>query len=94
MFDMFPNEIIYFIQEQLEFIDKINLKTCNSFLYDTIKIIDLYNIDNYLLNKFNDEILLNYPYCVQLNAENNRNIKNVSHMTNLKKLVARQIVNL
>ena len=59
-------------------------KFANGYLYVT----DLYNLDTELLKKLDNCIIKKYPFVKKLDAFNNSNITNVSHMKSLKMLNA------
>ena len=52
--------------------------------FNKLKIIDLYNIKYKYLEKLNDNILQIYKDCERLYAKDNKNVKNINHLTNLK----------
>ena len=57
-------------------------------MYDIIKITNLYDIDQHLLNKLDDDILRNYNDVIKLDANSNWKITNINHMKNLQVLNA------
>ena len=65
------NNIIY---DHLDFIEKIRLKSTNKYFHDIIEITYLYDIDQYLLNKLDDDILRNYNDVIRLDANSNNKI--------------------
>ena len=87
-FILLPIEVINIISHYGHFFDKIRLKSVNKYLYSVVKITDLYDIDDNLLNKLDDNILINYCHVLKLNAKDNPNITNVNHMIYLQKLNA------
>jgi hypothetical protein len=61
-----PIELNNIIFDHLDFMEKIRLKNTNKYLYNIIKITNLCDIDQHLLNKLDDNILKNYAHSVIL----------------------------
>ena len=85
-----PLEIWYQILNYLNLKSQINLILTHIYLRDNLWITDLYNIDEKLLIKLDDQILGHkmFSHVTRLNARDNKKITNVSLMTNLKILYA------
>jgi hypothetical protein len=66
MFNVLPIELNNIIFDHLDFMEKIRLKNTNKYLYNIIKITNLCDIDQHLLNKLDDNILKNYAHSVIL----------------------------
>lgn len=84
-------EIWQIILDVSDFLTQIRLTQVCIDLNQCLRITDFYNIDNCYLQKLNDNILKNYPYITQLNADSNINVTNVNHLSRLKKLNAEYI---
>ena len=77
-------DLLKVIFNKLDFLSQIRFRQISKLHYSNLHIIDLYHIHYKYLELLNDEILKNYPYIEFLNAFDNRKIKNIDHMKNLK----------
>ena len=84
-----PIEIWQVIVNFCDSLNQIRFCQISKFANSYLRVTDLYNLDNKLLGKLNDEIIKKYPFVVELDACNNNKITNVSGMRSLKKLDTR-----
>ena len=63
---MFPIELINIIIEHTDLIEKTRLMRATKYLHNMVRITDLYNISEKLLQKLNDNILKCYPHVIKL----------------------------
>ena len=61
----------------MNFKTQIRLTLVCKVLHHYLRITDFYNIYSCYLNKLTDEILINYPHIIELNANKNEKITNV-----------------
>ena len=80
----------YVIFKFLDFETQLGIIFTSKFFRDNLFITDLYNIDRFYLKKLTNNILRFkiFKYVIKLNVDYNKKIKNISFMTNLKKLNA------
>ena len=81
------NDIIYYcIYNHCDLTTQYHLKQLDTYFYDCLHIINLYDISTKHKDKLCDEILIKLEHVKYLYASYNTKIKNIRHMVNLRKL--------
>ena len=88
---MLPLDILKIIFNNLDFKSQMNMISSRNYFRSHLFITDLYNIERKYLDNLTTEILKYsiFSHVIELDANNNNKITNVSFMTSLKKLNAR-----
>lgn len=85
---VFPLEIWQILLNKIDFLSQIRLtQVCEDF-HQVLRIENFYEINAKYLKLLTDNILKNYPYITRLDAGDNPNVKDVSHLIHLKVLNA------
>ena len=85
-----PIELWNIIFHYLDFKHKHILKLVCKKFNNELLITDLFSIDHKYLCKLDQEIIKRYSHATKLDASSNKNIKDVSHMSNLRVLWAEE----
>jgi len=81
-----PTEILQQLLNHLDFASRISLSRVSSYLNRMICVTNFLDLPLKCRMKLNDKILRQYPHITQLDANNNPNIRDISHLTCLKTL--------
>src|SRR5271154_1679792 len=84
-----PAEILELLLNHLDFASQINLSKVSSYLHRMIRITNFLDLPSKCRARLNDKVLQRYPYIIQLDANNNPNIRDISHLICLKILYAK-----
>ena len=85
-----PYDLLQMIFNGLDFISQLRYHQMISFVYVNIHMTNFGDIEDTIITKLSDEILVKYPHISKLNASSNRQITNVNHLRELQELIVRR----